>query len=59
MSVAPNITVKFGTTAGGAPVSGVIDPGNGWNLVYVTLSANYNQQDPDGPLPGHFPTRPI
>lgn len=52
-------SVQFGTYGAGTPVTGICDPGNAWNIVYVTLSANYAQQDPDGPLPGHFPTRPI
>lgn len=51
------ITVKFGTS-GATSISGSCDPGTAFNLVYVTLSANYNQTEPDGPLPGHFPTRP-
>jgi hypothetical protein len=62
MTIAPNITLTFGTTQGGSPVSGVVDPGNAWNLVHVTLSANYIQQNPGstaaGIPDGGFPTRP-
>jgi hypothetical protein len=62
MSIAPNITLTFGTTSGGSPVSGVVDPGNAWNVVHVTLSANYIQQNPQstaaGIPSGGFPSRP-
>ena len=46
-------------TLSGATAIGPCDPGTAWNLVNVTLSENYFQTEPDGPLPGHFPTRPI
>ena len=55
------IIVKFGAigTSSGTAVTGLCEAGSAFNLTYVTLSSNYYQGDPDGPLPGHFPTRPM
>ncbi len=58
------ISVQFGTTVGGTPVTGDCDPGTNnlslggaFDLVFVTLSANYVQQNPQG-VDGGFPSRP-
>lgn len=58
------ITVQFGTKSDGTPIIGPCDPGTNnlslggaFDLVYVTLSANYVQQNPQG-VDGGFPSRP-
>lgn len=58
------ISVQFGTKSDGTPIVGAVDPGTnnltsggGFDQVFVTLSANYVQQNPQG-IDGGFPSRP-